>query len=303
MEQFLTIHEALPEPPKKRGRKKKRCLIGQVGAGKDTRGGIIDIAIMQSLFEGEEKEVKSFVEEYGMVIVDECHHVAAFTFEKVLKTAKAKYVYGLSATPMRKDGHHPIIFMQCGPIRYLVDAKSQADKRMFSHFVIPRFTRARAPAGSSIQELYAAIVKNENRNVSLVEDAVRLVREGRSPILLTERKEHAAQLASLLEGKIQNVFLLVGSDKPKEKREKLAALQAMPASEEVVVVATGSTSERDLMLRDWTLCCWRCRFRGAERWRSTPVGFTEIMRASTRFVSTTMWTSISPCWSGCITSG
>lgn len=108
---------------KKRGRKKKRCLIGQVGAGKDTRGGIIDIAIMQSLFEGEEKEVKSFVEDYGMVIVDECHHVAAFTFEKVLKAAKAKYVYGLSATPVRKDGHHPIIFMQCGPIRYLVDAK------------------------------------------------------------------------------------------------------------------------------------------------------------------------------------
>ena len=172
-----------------------------------------------------------------MIIVDECHHVAAFTFEKVLKAAKAKYVYGLSATPVRKDGHHPIIFMQCGPIRYLVDAKSQADKRTFSHFIIPRFTRTRAPAGSGIQELYAAIVKNEN--ASLVEDAVRLVREGRSPILLTERKEHAAQLATLLQGKIQNVFLLVGSDKPKEKREKLAALQAIPASEEVVVAATG----------------------------------------------------------------
>ncbi len=237
--QFLAIHEVLPELPKKRGRKKKRCLIGQVGAGKYTRGGIIDIAIMQSLFEGEEKEVKSFVEDYGMVIVDECHHVAAFTFEKVLKAAKAKYVYGLSATPVRKDGHHPIIFMQCGPIRYLVDAKSQADKRTFSHFIIPRFTWARAPAGSGIQELYAAIVKNENRNASLVEDTVQLVREGRSPILLTERKEHAAQLATLLQGKIQNVFLLVGSDKPKEKREKLAALQAIPASEEVVVVATG----------------------------------------------------------------
>lgn len=239
LEQFLTIHEILPESPKKRGRKKKRCLIGQVGAGKDTRGGIIDIAIMQSLFEGEEKEVKSFVEDYGMVIVDECHHVAAFTFEKVLKAAKAKYVYGLSATPVRKDGHHPIIFMQCGPIRYLVDAKSQADKRTFSHFIIPRFTRARAPAGSGIQELHAAIVKNENRNASLVEDTVQLVREGRSPILLTERKEHAAQLATLLQGKIPNVFLLVGSDKPKEKREKLAALQAIPASEEVVVAATG----------------------------------------------------------------
>ena len=201
--------------------------------------GVIDIAIMQSLFEGEEKTVKDFVAEYGMVLVDECHHVAAFTFEKVLKAAKAKYVYGLSATPVRKDGHHPIIFMQCGPVRYLVDAKSQAEKRAFSHFVIPRFTRARAPAGSGIQELYAAIIKNEARNAALAADTVRLVQEGRSPILLTERKEHAAQLAALLEDQVKNVFLLIGSDKPKEKREKLAALQAIPSGEQVVVVATG----------------------------------------------------------------
>lgn len=239
LEQFLNIHEVLPELPKKRGRKKQRSLIGQIGAGKDTHSGIIDIAIMQSLFEGEEKDVKPFVADYGMVIVDECHHVAAFTFEKVLKAVEAKYVYGLSATPVRKDGHHPIIFMQCGPIRYLVDAKSQAEKRAFSHFVIPRFTHARASEGNSIQDLYAAIIKNGNRNVLLVEDAINLVRAGRSPILLTERKEHAAQLAMLLKPQVQNVFLMVGSDKPKEKREKLDALHATPANEEVVVVATG----------------------------------------------------------------
>lgn len=86
---------------------------------------------MQSLFEGEEKTVKSFVAEYGMVIVDECHHVAAFTFESVLKAVEAKYVYGLSATPVRKDGHHPIIFMQCGPVRYLVDAKVRQKNEPF----------------------------------------------------------------------------------------------------------------------------------------------------------------------------
>lgn len=303
LEQFLTIHEVLPEPPKKRGRKKKRCLIGQVGAGKDTRGGIIDIAIMQSLFKGEEKEVKSFVEDYGMVIVDECHHVAAFTFEKVLKAAKAKYVYGLSATPVRKDGHHPIIFMQCGPIRYLVDAKSQADKRTFSHFIIPRFTRARAPAGSSIQELYAAIVKNENRNASLMEDAVWLVYEGRSPILLTERKEHAAQLAALLQKKSGTYSCWWGATNRRKNGRNWPRYRRYQPVKRLSWWPRESTSERDLMLRDWTLCCWRCRFRGAEHWRSTPVGFTGITRASTRFVSTTMWTSISPCWSGCITSG
>lgn len=239
LEQFLDIREVLPEPPKKRGKKKRLHLIGQIGSGKNTRSGIIDIAIMQSLFEGEEKTVKSFVAEYGMIIVDECHHVAAFTFENVLKSAEAKYVYGLSATPIRKDGHHPIIFMQCGPVRYLVDAKSQAEKRIFAHFVIPRFTRMRLPNATGIQDMYGGVIGNENRNELLVSDTLKLLQEGRTPILLTERKEHAALLAGQLSDQVKNVFLLIGSDKQKDKREKLAALQTVPANEDVVVVATG----------------------------------------------------------------
>lgn len=239
LEQFLNIHEVLPELPPKRGRKKKRHLIGQIGSGKNTRSGIIDIAIMQSLFEGEEKTVKSFVAEYGMVIVDECHHVAAFTFESVLKAVEAKYVYGLSATPVRKDGHHPIIFMQCGPVRYLVDAKSQAEKRTFSHFVVPRFTRMRLPAANGIQDMYAGVVGNENRNELLVKDTLNLIQEGRTPILLTERKAHAVLLAGRLSDKVRNVFLLIGSERQKDKREKLTALQNVPDDENVVVVATG----------------------------------------------------------------
>ena len=239
LEQFLDIQELLPELPKKRGRKKKLHLIGQIGGGKNTRSGIVDIAIMQSLFEGEENSVKEFVEEYGMVIVDECHHIAAFTFENILKSVKAKYVYGLSATPVRKDGHHPIIFMQCGPIRYLVDAKVQAEKRTFAHVVMPRFTRTRLPNADSIQELYTGISVNSNRNDLLIEDTLNLIQEGRTPILLTERKEHAVLMASVLTGKVQNVFLLVGSEKQKDKREKLAALKNVPSDESVVIVATG----------------------------------------------------------------
>ena len=213
LEQFLDIREVLPEPPKKRGRKKKLHLIGQIGSGKNAHSGIIDIAIMQSLFEGEDKTVKSFVAEYGMVIVDECHHIAAFTFEQVLKSVEAKCVYGLSATPIRKDGHHPIIFMQCGPVRYLVDAKSQAEKRTFAHFVIPRFTRTRLPNAADIQDMYAGVIGNESRNELLVSDTLKLLQEGRTPILLTERKEHAALLASQLSDKVKNLFLLIGSDK------------------------------------------------------------------------------------------
>lgn len=239
LEQFLDIREALPEQPKRRGRKKKVERIGQIGAGKNTRSGIIDVAIMQSLFEGEEKEVKSFVADYGMILCDECHHVAAFTFEKILREAKAKYVYGLSATPVRQDGHQPIIFMQCGPVRYLVDAKSQAEKRTFSHYVIPRLTRTRLPAARKIQDIFAGITESETRSNFIISDAIKLIAEGRTPLLLTERKEHAQQLAQELQGKAKHVFLLLGGGGQKEKREKLSALRAVPANESLAVVATG----------------------------------------------------------------
>lgn len=239
LEQFLDIREPLPEQPKRRGRKKRLELIGQIGAGKNTRSGVIDIAIMQSLFEGDEKDVKPFVAEYGMVLCDGCHHVAAFTFEKILREVKARYVYGLSATPVRQDGHQPIIFMQCGPVRYSVDAKSQAEKRTFSHYVIPRFTRARLPVARKIQDIYAGIIGNESRTNQIISDAVRLIAEDRTPLLLTERKDHAMRLAKELQGKAEHIFLLLGSGKQKEKREKLAALRSVPAGESLAVVATG----------------------------------------------------------------
>lgn len=105
--------------------------IGMIGGGKYKPSGIIDIAIMQSLIKS--NVVNDVVGEYGHVIVDECHHLSAVSFEQVIRACKAKYVLGLTATATRKDGHHPIIFMQCGPIRYKVDAKKQALLRPFDH--------------------------------------------------------------------------------------------------------------------------------------------------------------------------
>ena len=110
LSQFLTFEDKLPQQPTTRGRKKKISHIGLLGSGKNTFNGKVDIAIMQSSIK--DNEVKEFVKDYGMVIVDECHHISAFSFEKILKTVNAKYVYGLTATPVRQDGHHPIIFMQ-----------------------------------------------------------------------------------------------------------------------------------------------------------------------------------------------
>lgn len=121
--------------------------IGQIGAGKTKRTGKIDVAVIQSLYR--EREVKEFVAEYGHVIVDECHHLSAFTFEQVMRRVKAKFVIGLTATPTRKDGHHPIMYMQCGPARFTMTARAMTDTTPFEHVVIPRITEFRMPGESA----------------------------------------------------------------------------------------------------------------------------------------------------------
>ena len=214
-------------------------VCGRSWAGKDTLHGIVDVAVMQSLVSGD--EIKELVRNYGMIIVDECHHVSAVNFEMILKYANAKYVYGLTATPTRQDGHHPIIFMQCGSIRYRVDAKEQADKRSFEHYLVPRFTNTRhtSEGKPSITDIYKKLSENEFRNNMIVSDVTEALKNGRNPIVLTERREHVALLAERISYYCKNVIQLVGTDSAKERRETLERLEAIHANESVVIVATG----------------------------------------------------------------
>lgn len=242
--EFLTINEALPEviEVKTKGRKKVNSTIGQLGAGKDNLSGIIDIAVMQSL--NRMGEVKDCVKNYGMIIVDECHHISAFSFETILKSSNAKYVYGLTATPIRKDGHQPIIFMQCGSIRFKDDAKKQAAKRPFEHYVIPRFTSLRVPLDKnekdvSIQELYSEIVVNELRNQLIVDDIVRNFESGRNCLVLTERTAHVELLAKKLRERIPEVISLTGGMGVKRTREIMIQISETPADKPLTLVATG----------------------------------------------------------------
>ncbi|MDF2546326.1 MAG: type restriction protein res subunit [Anaerosolibacter sp.] len=213
-----------------------------MGAGKNNLSGIIDIAVMQSL--NRMGEVKDCVKNYGMVIVDECHHVSAFSFEKILKSVNARYVYGLTATPTRKDGHHPIIFMQCGPIRYRDDAKKQAEKRPFEHYIIPRFTSLRVPLDKdekdiSIQELYAEIVMNEMRNQQIIDDVVKSYENGRNCVVLTERTAHVKLLTKKLNERIPDVISLMGGMSAKNTREILERIANTPIDGQLTLVATG----------------------------------------------------------------
>lgn len=240
--QFLDIHEELPDAPKKRGRKKAREVIGMYGGGKDTRGGIIDIAIMQSMCIGE--EIKPWIQKYGMIIVDECHHVPAISFERVLKEVHAKYVYGLTATPKRQDGHHPILNMYLGPIRYQVDAKAQAAKQPFAHIMIPRFTGARfnidnQQKTSPIGQYYQQMQMDDLRNHLIVDDVLSCVQEGRHCLLLSERVQHIKILAELIEKSHHHVITLTGGKTGKEASSQIEALRNVPQDQPLIVCATG----------------------------------------------------------------
>lgn len=214
--------------------------IGQIGGGRKKPTGSIDVAVIQSL--NRKHVVDDLVAGYGQIIVDECHHLSAFSFEQVLRQAKAKCVLGLTATPMRKDGHHPIILMQCGPIRYRVNARDQAASRPFEHVVIPRFTNFRLAAQvqkPEIHEIYAALTHDKARNDMILKDLLEAIKQGRSPLVLTERTEHLKLLASRLENAVKNVIVLQGGMGVKQRKEIMARLLNIPENEERVLIATG----------------------------------------------------------------
>lgn len=176
--------------------------------------------------------------------MDECHHLSAVSFEAVARAAKAKYVVGLSATVTRKDGHHPIIFMQCGPIRYRVDARRQAAARPFSHQVVIKRTafhaeRQKADTLGSIQELYGLLACDAARNDMIFNDVLSALEAGRSPVVITERKDHLQAIAERLTKFAKNVIVLKGGMGAKQRNQVNEILQSVPDSEERVIVATG----------------------------------------------------------------
>ena len=216
--------------------------IGRIGGGKRKPTGVVDVAVIQSLVHGD--EVDDIVAGYGHLIVDECHHLSAPSFEKVARRAKVKYVLGLSATVTRQDGHHPIVFMQCGPVRFRASAKAQARQRPFAHRALLRPTAFRLPDGVEterppIQHVYAALAEDAARNDLIFDDMLSALEAGRSPLVLTARKDHARHLAERLGRFARNVLFLRGGMGVKQRRAVMRRLEEIPDTEERVLVATG----------------------------------------------------------------
>jgi len=216
--------------------------LGVIHGGKKKPTGNIDVALMQSLIRN--GVVSDLVADYGHIVVDECHHLSAVGFESIARGAKAQYVLGLSATVTRKDGHHPIIFMQCGPIRHRVDARKQAAARPFDHKVVFRRTAFRFAWSSpdqkpAIQELYAGLTQDPARNDLIFDDILSALEAGRSPVVITERKDHLDLLADRLSKFAKNVIVLRGGMSARQLRATTEALATIPAGQERVLVATG----------------------------------------------------------------
>jgi len=212
--------------------------IGIISGGKRKPTGVIDIATYQSLINLKDNTVLRLVQDYGHVIVDECHHVSAPRFEMVLNEVRAKYVLGLTATPDRQDGHQKIIFMAAGPIRHKV--KSQTDEQFEQEVRVHQLQVTEEQHAllteerPKVTDVYRLIMENEARTNRIVVDVLQSVNASRHPLVLTERREHAQQINRLLQGQGIDSVILTGAMKAAERKsanERLATAK--------VVVATG----------------------------------------------------------------
>jgi len=211
-------------------------IVGTIGGGRRRPTGKIDIAVMQSL--SRKGETDELVERYGHIVVDECHHLSAFSFEAILKRAKARFVLGLTATPVRRDGRHPIIFMQCGPVRHEAPRPEGAPQQLA---VLPRFLDGPfdVPPDAGIQDVFRHLAADTRRNERIAADVVTASQDGRRILVLTERTDQLETLASVLAGKVENLFVLHGRMGKKERARLLESLNTLPGEAPRTLIATG----------------------------------------------------------------
>ncbi len=217
--------------------------MGRIGGGRKKITGLIDIALVQTLIRN--NNVEALINQYGHIVVDECHHIPSRSFDDVIRQAKARFITGLSATIARKDGQHPIITMRCGSIQYRVNAKAQAVARPFEHYVIVRPTSFRPlkqindDLRIQFQDLNGELINDDDRNKLICDDVIQALKRGRSPVIITERNEHLDLLYQCLVTKVQHLIVLRGGLNAKEMKLAVSQLNSIPLDEERVLLATG----------------------------------------------------------------
>ncbi|WP_293368850.1 DEAD/DEAH box helicase family protein, partial [Phenylobacterium sp.] len=272
--------------------------IGAIGGGRRKPTGVVDVALIQSLVR--RGEVSDLVADYGHLVVDECHHLSASSFELVARRAKAQYVLGLSATVARKDGHHPIIFMQCGPVRHRVSARAQAAERGVIHRVSIKPTKFQLPpalAGLDRQPMpavYAALAQDQARNDLIFDDVLKALEAKRSPIVLTERRDHLDYLQQRFSRFVRNLVVLRGAMSAAERKASEATLQVAD-DQERLILATGRYIGEGFDDSRLDTLFLTMPFPGKARWRNMWAGFIDSAMARPRFWSSTTPTRWCPC--------
>ena len=240
LNKFLDIKEDPPEYETKTGRKKKRdCVIGILQGNKNTLTGIVDVAMVGSMYS--KGKFNDFINCYGMVIMDECHHAASNTSMAILQKINAKYVYGVSATPKRADSMDKIIYMLLGPLRHRYTALERAQEQGIGHYFVPRYTRVVDTVDSKddINKAYSLISTNKVRNEMIVSDVKKCIAQNKTPVILTRFKEHARLLYNALKNEADHVFLLYGDNSDKENTDIRTRLKQVLRTESLILVATG----------------------------------------------------------------
>ena len=213
--------------------------IGRLGGGKKKVSNIIDIATMQTL--NKNNDVDKILNNYGQIIIDECHHIAAFTFEKIMKCAKNKYILGLTATPNRKDKYDKIITMQCGPVVHKAISKVENEKKI-AHMLIPRNNEIQSHKDLSklkLAELFNKIMNDKSRNELIINDVIESFNLGSTPLVLTERVEHLNILSNMLSTYTDRIVVLKGGMKNTQRNLAIDMIKSFSKDEQFIILATG----------------------------------------------------------------
>ena len=239
---FLIIRENLPtyKTAKKGTLKTRKELVGLVQGVKNTAGYLIDIALAGSLYK--KGEISEDIREYGLVLVDECHHSAGRIFSSVLNELRAKYVYGFTATPARSDGLWKVCEMNLGPIRFSYTEKERNAEQNIRKMLIPRFTRFVYPYGNrqmQYNEIVDSLISNEERNRMIEDDVRECIGKRRACLILTKRVEHAKLLFDQLQDTASQTFLMTGASSKEQMEETVQRISQADPEKTMLIVATG----------------------------------------------------------------
>lgn len=216
--------------------------LGQVGGGRNRLSRVVDVATIQTLVRRDDEANAELFAGYGLVVVDECRHVAAVTFDHCLRSASTRRWLGLTATPYRRQGLEEIIEMHCGPVRHTITVAGSASTALLRRDLIAHETRSEVAEAQSahIQGVFAALAEDVTRTGGICDDVLDAVRRGRNCVVLTRWVSHVESLCDGLRARGLDPLVLHGRLGHKQRAATIGRLTDRPAGDPILLVATAS---------------------------------------------------------------